>query len=142
MTQRFVWLLAGLSVLNAGCAHQMYGTWKTVKIEPASAAARYQVASITLNQDGTYCAVATEDGQDKKSTGKWTYDGMKLRLTTTEGKSREYDASVLWGKEMFVSHAGHGGQKVTVKMEKVACEGKCAPGTCSKCDKRPCSVAK
>ncbi len=129
--------VAGLAVLSSGCASQMYGTWRTANVEPAGAGQRFPIGSITLNQDWTYVAIAKEGDQDRKVAGKWTYDGMRLRLTTADGTTRTYDARVWWGRELRVSHAEHGGGTVTVTMEKVTCEGKCPAGTCSKCDKRP-----
>lgn len=135
--KRFLSLVLMIVPLSGGCTHQMWATWRTTKVEPADGAQSFEIRSITLNKDGTYVALAGTDEELRKVVGRWKYDGMRLSLVGADGETRVCDARVWWNTELRLMMPGSDGRATAVTMVKVECEGKCAAGTCAKCDKRP-----
>ncbi len=67
----------------------------------------FPISQVTLSDDGSYTAVSAYDGQERKSSGKYTFEEGKLTFTTAEGKERVYDAKL----------TGFGGKLEVVAMQ-------------------------
>ncbi|MFQ5807011.1 MAG: lipocalin family protein [Phycisphaerae bacterium] len=86
-------LSAGLLVLT-GCG--VAGKWTLVSITPEEARGHYALVNVTLDDDGTYAATAEKEGETVTSTGQYTFDNNKLTFTSADGKTRSYDAKLVW----------------------------------------------
>lgn len=82
----------GLSLAAlSGCANHV-GKWVLDSIDPPDARGHYQLASVTLNEDGTYTAERELDGKTETHTGTYTFEGGKLTFRNADGREISYDA--------------------------------------------------
>lgn len=103
-------LLSVAMLVLTGCG--VTGDWTLHTITPEEARQHYELASVTLNDDGTYTANATRAGREVTSTGTYTFENGKLSFSSDAGKTRTYDARlILCGCKMVV--------KTTVEGEEV-----------------------
>jgi hypothetical protein len=142
-------LLSGMLLVLTGCS-SVAGKWTLQSVTPEAAADRYAVAEMVLRDDGSFCALAKKGGQDVTSTGQYTFENNKLSLTTTEGKTRAYDAKLIALGSKLEVKASHHGEEVTAIMNRVSgsscgCKSCGASGKKSACGKdctKPCCADK
>ena len=84
-----------------GCGQQLIGKWSASDAPNARAACQFQ--SMEFKNDKTFTATATVQGKVTQMAGKWSYDGMKLKIDADSGRKRQYDAVVWWGKTLEVT---------------------------------------
>lgn len=99
------WLAAALCLCATGCANQMHGKWTATG--PAPTGSPCVMNSMEFKPDGTFSADATVEGKSMPMQGKYTYDGMKLKLDMN-GRMREYDAMVWWGTTLRMESSSAG----------------------------------
>ena len=91
--------------LVAGCT-SITGTWE---LAPGQEPQQVTVATMTLNEDGTYTAKASYGDRKEDMAGTYTYAKGELEFDT-KGKKRTYGAEQS-GDELMLTHKGN-----TVKM--------------------------
>ena len=120
------------SILLSGCAG-IQGRWEsTGKIRPADAAGEFNVGDATFNYDGTYEATMTHGGNERKSTGTYTYAWNNLTLTPDGGgAAREYDVKIaLIGGKMDIEHRREDQRDIHVQMKRAGCAKDCSKKCC------------
>ena len=85
-------LSLGVIAVLSGCAQPLYGTWRSQSVEPPDMVKKFNLARVTFNDDMTFTCSAAYEGKTQQSSGTWSFDGFKLKLTTKEGKELVYDA--------------------------------------------------
>jgi len=123
-------LLSAALLVLSGCT-SIVGSWKLESITPEEGAKHFDVARMTLRKDGTYCALAKKEGKDVTYTGKYTFENNKLGVTTSDDKTRTYDAKLMeLGSKLEVKSTVDD-KEVTAIMKR----GKCCDDRRGKCDK-------
>ena len=120
------------SLLISGCAG-IQGRWEaTGKIRPADAAGEFSVGEVTFNEDGTYEATMTYGGNERKSTGTYTYAWNNLTLAPEGGgAAREYDVKIaLIGGTMDIEHEREDKRDINVQMKRAGCAKDCSKKCC------------
>lgn len=120
------------SILISGCAG-IQGRWEaTGKIRPADAASEFNVGKATFNNDGTYEVTMTYGGNERKSTGTYTYAWNDLTLTPDGGgAAQEYDVKIaLVGGKMDIEHEREDQRDIHVEMKRVSCAKDCSKKCC------------
>lgn len=102
-----------------GCS--LEGTWKTVKVEPESAAANFRFASVDFTKDGQFTGNVRYDGKEETMRGTYTWDGMTLTVVPNEGETRTYKGCLWWGKKLELK-SEYKGMEVKGTMEKQSAE--------------------
>lgn len=113
-------LCCGVCLLS-GCAG-IQGRWEaTGAVRPAGAVDDFSVGSATFNDDGTYEATMTYGGQERTSTGAYTYVWNDLTLTPSNGGPvREYDVKLLWfGTQLDFEFERENQPDVHIEMKRV-----------------------
>ncbi len=122
------------SILISGCAG-IQGRWEaTGKIRPADAVGEFNVGDATFNYDGTYEATMTYGGNERKSTGTYTYAWNNLTLTPEGGgAAREYDVKIcIFGCRMDIEHEREDQRDIHVQMKRAGCAKDCEKKCCKK----------
>lgn len=118
MKRHFLFLTAlGAAFAVLGCS--LDGTWRTVRTDPEEAMEHDPFQVVTFS-DGTYSSTGTMGGQERTSTGTYTWSGMKLTITPEgEGaETREYAGSRnIFSGQLKLTHE-HDGQKTAAYLEK------------------------
>lgn len=130
---RFSILLCG-AVLFSGCAG-IHGRWEsTGKIRPADAGGEFNVGVATFNYDGTYEATMTHGGQERASTGTYTYAWNNLTLTPDGGgAARKYDVKICeMCSTMDIEYEREGQKDIHVQMKRAGCAKDCKKKCCKK----------
>ena len=120
------------SILISGCAG-IRGRWEaTGKIRPADAVGEFSVGDATFNYDGTYEATMSYGGNERKSTGTYTYAWNNLTLTPDGGGSaREYDVKIaLIGGTMDIEYEREDERDIHVEMKRAGCAKDCDKKCC------------
>lgn len=125
-------ILVCASILISGCAG-IRGRWEsTGKIRPADAVGEFSVGDATFNYDGTYEATMSYGGNERKSTGTYTYAWNNLTLTPDGGGSaREYDVKIaLIGGTMDIEYEREDERDIHVEMKRAGCAKDCDKKCC------------
>jgi hypothetical protein len=101
--------------LLAGCS--LEGTWKTVKVEPESAAASFRFASVDFTEDGAFTGTVRYDGREESVKGTYEWDGRTLTVVPEQGETRTYKGTLWWGKKLVLK-SDYKGTPVKGTMEK------------------------
>ncbi len=107
-------------IFISGCAG-IQGRWEaTGKIRPADAVGEFSVGEATFNSDGTYEATMTYGGNERQSTGTYTYSWNNLTLTPDGGgATREYDVKIaLIGDTMDIEYEREDQRDIHVEMKR------------------------
>jgi len=103
MLQRAMPLLA-LVVLASPAGCSLNGTWKAVRFEPADAADAAPFRMVTF-AEGQFSATRQAGDRLITSTGKFTWDGVKLTLEPSQGEKRVYPGRLNpFTRELALSH--------------------------------------
>ena len=104
-----------------GCGIQ--GKWTLQVVKPESARQDLRFGDITLKGNGTYEAVAKYDGKTETSTGKYTFDSAKHKLTFMPDKQgqpeRMYDAWLIDMGDRLRVETEYKGKKVAAYMKRM-----------------------
>jgi len=117
---RSIVLLTAVTLIS-GCS--IAGTWKTVKSEPADAAARSPFQMVTFNDEGGYTATGQHGSEVITDTGTYEWDGTKLTVHPGKGDTRVYPGYLdIFKNQLVLTHKTED-MKMTAWMEKVEEEG-------------------
>ncbi|MCK6485568.1 MAG: hypothetical protein HUU22_08405 [Phycisphaerae bacterium] len=109
-------VFAALLILPmVGCANQFHGAW--IADGPAPEGSPCTMNRMEFKDDATFSANAVVESRPMDMAGKWKYEWGKLKLETSDGKTREYDATVWWFKTLEMK-AKHEGKTFTQKFKK------------------------
>ena len=83
--------LVGLSLLS-GCGRAIVGDWRMVSATPNREV--FGIDHATFGRDGTFSATMTVEGLTADRTGRYEFNGFKLKLRPQGGGQRAYLAHV------------------------------------------------
>ncbi len=121
------------SILISGCSG-IQGRWEaTGKIRPADAVSDFNVGDATFNNDGTYEVTMTYGGNERKSTGTYTYAWNNLTLTPDGGgEARVYDVKLCpFGCKLDIEHERKNQRDIHVEMKRAGCAKDCSKKCCN-----------
>lgn len=127
-------LLSCVLVAVTGCG--VTGKWTMKSLSPESEKKQFNLECLCLMKDGTYMAMAQEEGQNKYLKGTYVYDAeAKLLTFKTDSKERVYNAQVVGlGCEMKVTPTEKGQEWTAIMKHSGACsKDKCCCG-------KPCEM--
>lgn len=95
-----LWVVGLLALPMMGCANQIHGKWVADGTPPGDAKCTMQ--TMEFKSDGTFTASASVQGRATPMDGKYEYCCCKLKLDSSDGKHREYDACIWMGSKLKV----------------------------------------
>ncbi len=78
----------------AGC--RLDGTWSVVSVVPEPRGSSPVVSVISFSPDGRYAATELTAGQSVSSTGRYGWDGFRLKLLRHGGVERVFPCGFNW----------------------------------------------
>ena len=105
-------------VLLVGSGCSLTGTWKTVSVQPQDAVGKFPISMVTFDENNmTYTAPSIYQGKTVTSTGKYDWNGMRLRIMPEGKPERTYPGTLWLGKTLKLSHTEEG-NKMTATLER------------------------
>lgn len=105
-------VLAVLMLSAGGCS--IAGRWEAVSVSPDTAKDKFPLQMVTFDNEGMYSATCTMEGTTETSTGQYTWDGMKLKITPKEGTTRTYTGYQRMDGKLVLSHKDESGKMTAV----------------------------
>ena len=105
--------LAALMLGLAGCGG-IAGNWTLQESDQGS----FPISSVALNDDGTYTAVSSYDGEQRESSGTYTFEDGKLTFAPEGGTERTYDAKLTGFGDRLEVVAMQGDEEITATMKR------------------------
>jgi hypothetical protein len=106
-----VFSMGALALFTVGCS--MEGQWSLKEVTPTAAQRDFQYRTLTLQDDGSFYAEASEGEHIRTTSGTYEYDPQKktLHLEEHDGECHTYDAEFkAAGQELQLAQFWNGGK--------------------------------
>ncbi len=92
--------------LVAGC--RLNGTWTVIELDPPARSLSRAPAAISFARDGRYALTETVGEESNSSTGKYSWNGLSLKLVAEDDGEYTYPCRFNWDFSLRVANHSAG----------------------------------